>query len=199
MKISCNSKNPKICTSSNKNLMHSSVASISAYRRWILFEVLGNTLQSMRRKGSSGYIGPGCKPCITNGNINIVSDSVIMWLTISMINGEPVKNTPNMVAEPLCNSKRHDRTVNLGEHTITPAVIFYGGAKRVRSTINESDTTRKDYNEKIYKTKASGDMLGERKFRKMMTKLTEVTALRGLNLEEVRKFFVGCPKLFCCT
>jgi hypothetical protein len=136
----------------------------------------------MRRKGSSGYIGPGCKPCITNGNINIVSDSVIMWLTISMINGEPVKNTPNMVAEPLCNSKRHDRTVNLGEHTITPAVIFYGGAKRVRSTINESDTTRKDYNEKIYKTK-----------------LTEVTALRGLNLEEVRKFFVGCPKLFCCT
>ncbi len=30
-------------------------------------QVLGNTLWTMRRKDSSGYIGPGCKPCITDG------------------------------------------------------------------------------------------------------------------------------------
>jgi hypothetical protein len=43
--------------------------------------------------------------------MNIISDGIIMWLTISMLNGEPEKKTSNMeatVAELLQNTKHHD-------------------------------------------------------------------------------------------
>jgi hypothetical protein len=61
-------------------------------------QVLGNTLRTMRRKGSSGYIGPGRKPCIADGDMDLISDGIIMWLTISMMNGEPEKKNSNMEA-----------------------------------------------------------------------------------------------------
>ena len=74
-------------------------------------QVLGNTLRTMRRKGSSGYIGPGRKPCIADGDMDLISDGIIMWLTISMMNGEPEKKNSNMeatLAQLLRNSKHHD-------------------------------------------------------------------------------------------
>jgi hypothetical protein len=44
------------------------------------------------------------------GDMNIISDGIIMWLTISMLNGEPEKKTSNMeatVAELLQNTIKH--------------------------------------------------------------------------------------------
>jgi hypothetical protein len=37
-----------------------------------------------------------CKTCITDGEMDIISDGIIMWLTITMMNGEPEKKNSNM-------------------------------------------------------------------------------------------------------
>jgi hypothetical protein len=69
----------------------------------------------MRRKGSSGYIGPGRKPFIADSDMDIISDGIIMWLTISMMNGEPEKKNSNLeatLAELLRNSKHQNASPN---------------------------------------------------------------------------------------
>ena len=47
----------------------------------------------MKRKGNNKYVGPGQKLCTCDEELSIISDALIMWRTISLMNGDPEKKS----------------------------------------------------------------------------------------------------------